>query len=204
MDDLSVEDIRQLYVGSVCMHKGVPIYFYKVSMEHVVTYYVLETQALKTAKFSLKDFTSPAGRLGFVNVMGGAVYVQRLPVRRFSVGLTKENLLVKTVRGCRYPEGENASIERIKGRNTPELHYTMMGVFPSMEEAYNEAVDVRGCVAFDRQFCINCDTGVYYKTQFVGVYGDKKINFEPQHKYLELLLGNEYEKGSGTHRFAKG
>lgn len=208
MDNISTEDIRQLFQGCACLYKGRPVYVFNVGGERTVHFYDMVTQKRESVKFSLKDFMSPLGRLGMVNVLGSVVWTFRIPIRRYSVGLSNENFKIQQLDMPYYPAGSKETVARISQRNCPELAECLRGEYYDILDAYAIAKDYEGAAAFDKQFAVDCDSNIYFKTEKVGYLdnptkGIEGIEFTKRFEYLETLLGGKYVKGSGNFRFKK-
>lgn len=200
-DKLTQEYIMQMFHGSICMYKGIPVFFSSINAELSVVYYELVDQKKRVAKFSLEHFTSPSARLGMVNVMDGAVWTSRLPVRRYSVGINRDNFRVSSIPGAAYPSSAQDAVYRIQGRNCPEIGHTLLGEFPSFAEAFAQAKESDGTCAFDRQFAVDNEGYIYYKMKQVGKVkkGCEEVleeHLEERYKYLSIILSGDYVKNS--------
>lgn len=200
--DLGYEDIVQLYGKSVVMYKGKPVYIEAVGGNGAVLYHDLRTQRSHQTMFSLKDFKSPAKRLGFVNVKGSVIYAMRMPVRRFKVGLSRENTHFNYVPGAPYPVGEHETIEYVSRLRGVELADSLDGKYPTLKECTDHLREFKGAMAFDRQFAVDDRGSIFYRTTKVGKlakradgqYTAADIEFNDKHKHLIILLEGNHEK----------
>lgn len=197
MADLTYEDMVQQYHKTIVLCKKQPVYVMEISPDGV--FYVLNLLTNKTSsvKFSFKDFQSPAMRLGMVNVFDSVVYITRLPYRRMQVGISAQNTKI-AVLPVNYPQGKDDTINYIGRLRCPELGVTMTGNYPTIEEAYNNAVESGGACAFDRQFAIDRDAQVWFKETRVGTYKKKEFSFKPEFQHLSILVEFNNEKIGGV------
>lgn len=208
MADLSLQDISQFYNKSVCLYEGAPVYVSAVG-ERLVSIISLRDGGARSVKFNFEKFKGIHGRLGMVNCYDGAVFTCRIPIRRFSMGLTRENFKVYTLDSDYYPGGREETVNRVYQRNITELGDCISGVYPTFQEAVERSKEMNGSCAFDRQFAITAGRSVYYRKHCVGSLKKgaadlDRIEFSPRWAYLKLLLKGEYEKGCGDFRFTKG
>src|SRR5438067_664809 len=97
--EMPVEDLNRDLRGCVVMYKNKPVYVTSIGRDGEVVYRELLSQQEGRAPFTLKDFTNPIRRVGFVNVMGSVVYVSRVPHRKYYMGLATQNIQVKLIGG---------------------------------------------------------------------------------------------------------
>jgi len=153
------------------------------------------------------EWTAPTQRLGFVNVFDSVLYVRRNPVRRYKVGLSKENLSLQPLNDLVYPRGAGETLRHVTGLSSIELGDCIMGKYPTFEEAckiLHGGLGVKA-IAFDRQFALTSNGYVYYKTTCVGRLAakPKSINdivFKAAFTHLVTLLENNYEKALSATR----
>lgn len=194
MADISVDDIRNIYVNSLCMYKGTPVFFKDVTNGRIATLRNVSTKKLVDVPFNLEEFSAPQQRIGYVNHRNNAFYVTRLPVRRFQVGIAKGNVEI------RFREAPGSDGYRGKDElfafNLPTLAESMLNKYPSFQEAFQKAIASAGIWAFDKQFAIGFDGKLYYKTQHVadigkGVRTPRTAKFKPEFEYLSILLKDQ-------------
>lgn len=198
MADLNPADVEQQYGHTVCFYKGHPHKVKRVGDK--VKLLDIFTQRSKTVEFSLKDFSGPRTRLGFVNYDDSVVYVTRQPVRMMQVGITQNNCRFLTISEEYYPNGRHAAVEKVATMECPEFGEMLLGHYPPLKSAFKLAEENRGATAFDKQFAVGFDGAIYYKDQLVGTY-DKKTNtisFKKGKEFLQLLLEKRYEKDART------
>ena len=137
-----------------------------------------------------------------VNVYDSVVYLTRIPMRKMGIGINKGNIAINLL-PVKYPKGRDDTIYCIRDLVYEGIHDTLTGKFPTLEEALKKvAKEAPSTIAFDRQFAVNSDGHIYYKTQFVGEIAlDAKevseIEFYETYKHLAILLENNHEKTIG-------
>lgn len=191
----SYDDLIQMFDGSVCMHKNKPYLIKNINPDHVAVCTNLLTQRVEYIPIDEENFTAPTQRLGYVNIDGGVVYVSRVPIRRYKVGLSKENTTFSVV-NCNYHEGAAEAVRRLKSLSSIELGDCIMGKYPTLQQAVKLIQKGSHAVAFDRQFALQGGS-IYYKKDVVGKL-DKKadvfsIIFKKNYEHLEILLDGKYE-----------
>lgn len=202
MYELSNADIEQLYLGCLMIHNGALVkvesisYDYQPAMFYLVN---LSTGKKYSARFRSEEFTAPKKRIGFVNYRQTVVYISRRPVRRFRVGIHSENVSVETPAYVPSPLKDKPAVRnRISQFVDVEIYKAYSSQYPTLREAYDKAVEWKGAMAFDKQFAVSFEGVVYYKTKIVGKVKDYVIQWDKDFEYLEIVLGNNYEKNSGT------
>lgn len=193
MAEMSVNDINQKFVDSVVMFKKKPVYVKACNNKKEIKFLDLLSQRVETAEFDDKLFLPPAMRVGFVNLDGSVVYVSRLPMRRYSLGLTTETLRIDHLPTF-YPEGRGKCVEEFRKLTRIELADALLNKYPTFRNALKLVRQFEGCVAFDKQFAVDSRMDLFYKANIVGKVRADKIVFDSNHKHLELLLDKGYEK----------
>ena len=196
--DLSVDDIIQIYKDTLCLYNGIPVKVMDVNRDKRIRIFNLLSQKAQWVDFEFEKFSSPKGRLGYVNIMGVCLYIKRQPVRRWSNGLTRNNMSIVTNPLLAARDQEYA-VELAKERTHPSFISAMFGVYPSKEEALLMLEKGDKSVAFDRQFAIakvgKTDLILMYKGVMVGsVEKDGSFVFERKFEYLRNLLETGYGK----------
>jgi hypothetical protein len=203
--DMSVEDLKRDLIGCVVIHKNKPVYVTNISRNGEVHFIDLITQKEGVAPFTLKSFTAPTRRLGFVNVQGSVAYLTRVPIRRYHLGLHRNNVKIKLIMGVDYPQGAENSKYRLQQLNCPELGDAMFNRYPNFEECVAHVQKFGGARAFDKQFAVCSRNCVYYKGDIVGHFdrnakAHTDIHWMDGKKYLSILLEGNYEKAARNFR----
>ncbi len=188
MDDISVRDLKMMYKDSVILWKGAPALVKNVSEDYRFTLWDLGEQRLRYVKWIAENFAAPAIRIGYINLGTNCIYAHRIPIRRYKVGLASENTVrIPQDHRLNAYEDEIAS-NTIAYLNSVNLFNALVNNYPNLEDAYAEAKEVNGVVAFDKQFAVSHNDSVYYKGKFVGRYIDGMVRFDGEHSHLTRAL----------------
>ena len=200
MADVSIDDLIQLYSHSIVMLNNRPVYVETFTHTGKVSYFDLNTQRSKLVLYREDMFKAPTRRIGFINIGGSVIYTYRTPVRKYKVGYATENLKITTL-DVRYPLNRTATKERVLSLRAPEIADAFYNHYPSFSEAFTIAKDLDGACAFDKQFAVDANRRIFYRTQFVGIvdYEATKVSdivFDAEYSHLLLLLENNYDKAT--------
>lgn len=195
MREMSIEDIQQKYEGSVVMFEKRPVLFKKVAGDYSCRIFDLMAQKEEQVLFSMKSFLPPAPRIGMVNINGSVVYVVRNAIRRYKLGLSRENISVQAL-PVDYPDGRAANYIALVGSlERKELGEALLNKYPTLREAVRRVSQFSGACAFDKQFAVDSEGEILYKTQAVGrLENGKDIVFSKGFEHLAILLNKGYEK----------
>lgn len=194
MAEISDHDIEQKYVGSIVMFAKKPVFIKGLYQRGKVKILDLLSQREDIVDFTVEEFKAPATRLGMVNIAGGVLYAYRIPVRRYKLGFSRDNLKVDSL-NVKYEGGGMEAVEKIKSLTSIEFADCIMGKYPNLKQAMKLLEKQgEGAVAFDRQFAVDCRNRIWYKRAVVGGVGDKGIVFSAGFQHLELLLDKNYAK----------
>jgi hypothetical protein len=207
MLEISLEDIHQMYVNSVVMYKNKPVYVKNVAPDGEALCIDMLAQQEVFIPFSIKEFTAPTRRIGFVNVQGTVVWMSRNPVRKYKVGFFRENMNAHVPDAAHAPNpgGRVEARERVRRLHVKEVADAIMGKYPTLKQAITRVDKYQGCVAFDKQFALNTDRRVLYRGRVVGAlpYGANTVDgivWAEGYNHLILLLEKNYEKTVRTIR----
>lgn len=190
---MNIENIQQKFEGSVVMYDKRPVLFNKIAGDFSCRIFDLMDQEEKQVEFLEDKFHPPVPRIGMVNVSGSVVYVQRNPVRRYKLGLSKENLEVLQL-PVQYPEGGHNAIVEIAGLKSKALGNALLVKYPTKMQCFRRLSQFPGAVAFDKQFAVCSEGYLWYKTKKVGTHDGRNISFNDAFKHLEILVDKGYEK----------
>ena len=200
-EEIGYEDIVQQYQGTVVLFKDKPVYVKMVDGDKLVTIFDLATQKLSKEPFSFKHFKPPAVRLGFVNIANTVVLVSRQPYRKMQVGISGQNLHVRLPKVIQDEDNQYTATKKVRQLAGKELYNTIVGDYPSFEKAVETVskMEVKGAMAFDRQFAITTDREILYKELKVGTLPVKgktveDIKFDKGFEYIAILIGDNCEK----------
>lgn len=200
MAELSHADIQQLYDKCLMIHKGVLVKIVNFMFNNPVEVELLNLSTGKKLwhEFNTEDFSVPAKRIGYVNIMQSAVFVSRVPVRRYHLGINANNIHLDFPKGGAFIGDKYRVKDKIVALNCKEIYMAYSGQYPDMMLAYQQAKEWLSCCAFDKQFAVDAGGKVFYKDQFVGMMNEAAIDWNEGYQYLETALGNNYEKTAGT------
>ena len=199
MDEVSVQDLTTYFKNTVAMVKGRPWHILQISRDKTLQGKDLLTGEVKAVAYDPRVVTGPTTRLGMVNINGVAYYLKRRPVRRYQVGISAENTRPYILDGVNY---NNAAVDNrvLNNVHSIEVANTLIGKFPSFQEALISVKQFGGVVAFDRQFAIDEERNIYFKTKRVGrlprmVSNPDHIVFNKGYEYLSCIVTEvTYEK----------
>ena len=196
MAEPSVEDMKAMYQHSLVMIKNTPVYVETIYGSTKIGGFNINTQRKEIYELgSHLDMKAPGRCLGFINYEGKCVYMCRTPIRRYKVGVNRENCMLTLPDGWRGAYIKDAIVRL----TAPEIADTIKGRYPSIMDAWERVKDrAEEIVAFDRQFAIDFRGNVYFKANKVGKAEKPKdvydIKFNKGSEYLILLLDNNHEK----------
>jgi hypothetical protein len=200
MAELAHGDMLQLYQEVLCRYKDTVIKVLDINGDDTMEVWNLATQRRNKITFKLDDLSAPIGRIGFVNHMNWAYFVTRRPIRRYQAGISRNNLGIRTP-DCANPAAHRLQqgINDIRELRLRTIYSSIIGEFPSLEEAYEKAKESQGLTAFDRQFAVSYNRDIYFRDKFVGLLPARakkkeRIVFKNEYEHLELLLNQDYEK----------
>lgn len=203
-EELSYDDIVQQYLNNIVSYKGRIVYVEKVGIDKSVRIFDLIDQKYSTTHFSLVHFKPPRARLGMVNVFGSVLYLSRIPVRNYGIGIYRKNLEIKSLK-VEYSVGIADTKEAIKRLTDISIANTLSGIYPSFVLCMSLLNDkTASAIAFDRQFAISAKGEVFYKTEKVGKVSltatdVKEIEFNDGYKHLAILLEGNHERTIGAY-----
>lgn len=181
--DMSLSDAKRDYVGVVMMHKGVPVLVSGIDDDFQVTIVSLRSGKSKIVSKEVLFAMTPPPRLGMVNTPDrNAVFVVRLPHRRYQMGVSSNNLLSIQIGNSDMPRSVGSS----GFYRTKEFADTITGTYPKFYAALLMAREKNIIVAFDRQFALSSST-LYYKDKAVG-----RINNTVQ-SFSDVLFHDKYK-----------
>lgn len=189
MAELNIDDIQQQYGNTLCFYRGKPCKVKSVGKR--IKLLDLVTQRNLLVDFSLKDFSGPRTRLGFVNVDESVVFVSRNTIRVMQVGINAANCQFTYPEQASFPHGIAYVVAEVQSLDSPEVANMLLGHYPALKNAYSTAVEFEGTVAFDKQFAVDCQRNVFFKTELVGRYSPENntIKFNKNKEHLSFLIG---------------
>lgn len=199
LKDILVQDYPLLFKDTSLLIEGVPYYVCSFR-DNIAECLDIGSQDYVNIDFQ-KIVSIKIPHVGYFNHRGCCGFVQRNPVRRFKHGLCRENTSAD-FHNLDNLEGEKRDRYRDTGqlinRFQSKSHYNMlMNIYPSLKDAVELLQDGGDCIAFDRQFAIDVDFNIYYKTNNVGKClikdGGYKITLQKKYEHLRVALPKEYQ-----------
>lgn len=200
-EEIPLADLLRDFLNCVVMYKNSPVFILAVSAARTVRLKHLISQKIEEVKFSLDLFEAPLRRLGFVNSGLSCVYITRIPVRKYYMGISQNNISIQPI--AEYDEARAYEVFQrdCKRLQIPEIGNSLLNNYPSLEDALKTLREFKGAIAFDKQFAVSYRGRIYYKTELVGTISlkatsVKEIVWKEDKKHLFLLLEKNYEKTS--------
>lgn len=156
----SVEDRNARLHNTVCMYDGEPVYVstrdvggqntsLKAHEVFITPLKQMENSSkdpvIKTVSYTDDKFSTRGMRLGYVNVKNDCVFVTRRPGQQTRQGLSVDQINI-VINGNSQGNATRLSIFQ------PEVAYTILGEYPSWQEAYARVKGDAVSCAFDRMF----------------------------------------------------
>lgn len=207
MPDINLGDLEQLYYKTIVMLKGSPVLITSFDPERNMYYLDLRTGKKHHCKFVADDVKPVAGRVGYINHNCHSFYMQRMPVRRYQVGLNTGNCKLLYHEQQRHHQTFLNSHTQVSRLSVGSIANAILNIYPSFREAVGTAKVSGGSCAFDKQFAVDNERNIYYKTKQVGVLparslSVKRIQFKEGFEFLETILEPHYEKTIRTFEVA--
>ena len=195
MDELSLDDVHQLYESSVVVYKGKLVYVDEVYRHEDNTIYLqimyLGDRKKEAIPFVRTELKAPS-RIGYVNYRNAAWFISRTPARMFKIGITDQNIKIEATHGFR-----NFAVPRVHQECYQDAHDSN---YPSLYKAWlSVKMEAKACCAFDHQFAICNERSIYYKGKIVGHIPKGHVRrtnivWNKGYEYLADVLEPDYEK----------
>lgn len=192
MNDIPLNDLVTMFKESIVLYEGRPVKVTEINADYQFKIWDLEKQRFNVVPWDFKKFRNPTRRLGMVNLNEGVIYVSRIPHRKYSSGLNRQNLAVQGLEGDRQ-SNIGVLLQRMKDLCDVGIADALNNAYPTFEEAKNWVSQFYGTYAFDKQFALSTDGFVWYKTKHVGNFTAdtkevKDIAWLPHCQYLALIV----------------
>jgi len=193
MEKLSLADQIQQYQGCLLQYKDEIVLVLDISGKGFHIRYAKD-RTENCVPFEYDKFKPIETRLGFINEQGVVLQAERFPCRRYHVGLCGRNVQFNHS-VCK----NNADVDRIGlaviisvDFTHPAFIKTVKNEYPSFKSAFEQANDLRGAVAFNRQLALDYRGNAVYRDKIVGTItkGAKSamdIVFGKNFSYLTML-----------------
>lgn len=193
MERLSLADQVQQYQNCLIKYKDEIAYVLDIGAGGFNIRYA-ENRTDEIVPFEQDKFKPIETRLGFINANGAVFQAERIPCRRYHVGLCNKNVLF-SISSCDNSRDVNimhVSTEISLDLTHPAFIKTVNNEYPPFKLALEQAKDLKGAVAFNRQLAIDHSDRAVYRDKVVGrvLKGAKSamdIVFSKNFAYLTML-----------------
>jgi len=196
---INLVDQRMMCQNALIFYRNRPVFVDRIVNEQEAFVFDLKEQRQKKVKWDIDRAAPMARRLGMINTPYGAVYLTRMPVRKFSIGLRDDednrNIAVAALNEAIY-NNRQAAITHVRELRGAGIRDAIMGVYPTLDEAW-ELSKSGNVTAFDRQFAVDGNARIYYKTTCVGYYDPlaaNGVNWFEGCAHLGILLDGNWKK----------
>lgn len=199
--DMPYEDLLRDLKNTIVIHKNKPVFVQNISRDGDVSFVELISREQKIAPFTLKSFLPPTRRLGMINVSGSVAYMSRIPVRKFFLGLSRNNTSIELLE-VQYPNGAGEALAALRAMNHEAIGLSMFNKYPTFKQCVEYLLKFKaGAMAFDKQFCLSAEGYVFYKMKRVGRWNRHSktvddIVWDEGSKHLQILLKENYEEAA--------
>lgn len=199
MAELGLADLDQQYSKCLINYKGRIVYVGGFDGALNIHYTDISTGKRHEEKVDVKALKPILNRLGFVNHNGHALYLRRVPVRRYQVGISTNNSNVLFIEHFRYHKTISRALDQVRRLTVKSIVDMFNNSYPPLKNAIDIAVASEGACAFDKQFAVDCHRNIYYRNRRVGTIPPrcttlKRIEFNKGFEFLETVLEPSYEK----------
>lgn len=169
-DFFSSADANRYLSQSLVMYDNEPVWVLESSEDMTFSIYSTSSKTKQVKQINYLDnknkFNFTPVPLGFVNRYEegeDAVVLERIPLRRWKIGLSASNIVVTSP--LQDEQGTMPSLIY-----SPFLANTIKGIFPSVKEILSELKHKDILIAFSRNFAVMSGSGdLYYKYKILGV-----------------------------------
>lgn len=171
MAEISMADMQQLYLNTVMLYHGQPCMVEDINAGKggysMLLHRLMDGERLDVP-FEDHAFKPPAVRLGMINQGNDSFYGVRVPVRRYMIGLSKNNFKVHHLQGADRSAQFHHNMAAAGILTGQGLFKTIKGLYPSFKECLTFVRKYEGSQAFDRQFAVDSENAIFYKSALVG------------------------------------
>lgn len=189
MAEINIADAKMMYQDTLVLRKGIPIFIRQITDDGMVHAWHLPNQKFLRFRFKQADLSNPSFRLGYVNLGTNCFFLCRFTARIYKAGLNNTN-----IKSTQYSDHPLNRVEQLEASNimktlsSVSLYKTIKGIYPEIREAFRQATENKGVVAFDRQFAVSKDAIIFYKGKVVGSLVDGCVVLMESYAHLSLVL----------------
>ena len=173
----TVRDADFYLKGGIVKYKGEPVYIMRVMLEFVARIYRIRDQNVSEAPVRDLDLTPfPLGYF-FDQPTQRSFYIERMPIRKWKVGLTSENMKFRnSVYAFPIPDP------------SLRLHNMIQPTYRPLKESFAIAAIGQVEMPFSRRFSVDYQRAVRYKTDVVGHYDGQNVKLDRKFHWLKEVL----------------
>lgn len=190
-EQLNRADLDMMFKGSIVVYNKTPVLITGVDEDNNLNLSRLTSinKKVKSANPDDPKFDFTPVKLGMCNVGNSTVFVERMPMRAYKIGVCKETLKVHDFKSSRMED-----LDKIMSfRDLTSLKETILDEYPSLEWSLaNVGKEGRIASAFTRWFAIDKAHRLYHKNKEVGMINadNAKPVFFPHKSYLKEVFNN--------------
>lgn len=186
--DTVFNDYHMIFDNTLLILDKRPMYVYD-TYRNIATVSITGTKMKMDIPLS-EDTIIEMPRLGYINYEGVCIYWCRVPNRKFTFGVNSENTRIYRSDKPLVRKEELIQREFFLDLCSTYVYNTVMNIYPSLSNAVDMLQEQNVFeVAFDRQFSLTKELGVYYKSTKVGdLHQNMNIVLYDQYKCLEKAL----------------
>lgn len=187
---IDMDDCNQKFKNTIMMVDGSAKFITAILSQSQFKAIDLRSDEAEVVEVNERNLKAPA-RIGMVQVNNGVAYVSRNAARMYKAGIDKANLCVQPLEAPRGGTSRATILSFIQRLVWPGIAEALENDYPPLSVAMRRAKQNKGTYAFDKQFAVDCDYAVWYKTHCVGDVVKGKIVFHDSAVSLQCLLGEQ-------------
>lgn len=182
---MTIADLKQLYQGGVLMYASRVVQVGQVRSQHEMEIYDLETGSEHTVVIDPRLVKPLPRSIGYYNSerYNGAVFVSRLPARRYSLGLVAGS-------NTRLASSWGGAVGTLCDKGVVKA---LRNDYPRLPEAVKKAAEEGRPVAFTQHFAVHPGGRLLFRNRPIGAVVGDKITLLDNYKHIRAFLEMEYE-----------
>lgn len=190
-ENLNRNDLTQLFMNTVVRYNKEPVFIHGITEDNLLnTRKVVDGKLFKVLSPTDKKFDFTPVSLGLVNQGLSTFLFERIPMRAYRVGLSRENSKLKAVHRD-WDEGDMRKLETLQAYG---LYDCILNKYPTVKEALDQMAESKiHSRAIDRVFSIDRNHIICHRGVSVGMVNSENGQpiFHPPKSYLKLLWREE-------------
>ena len=182
---MTIADLKQLYQGGVLMYASCVVQVGQIRSQREMEIYDLETGCEHTVLIDPRLIKPLPRSIGYYNseLYNGAVFVNRLPARRYSLGLVAGA-------NTRLSSSWGGAVGTLCDKGVVKA---LRNEYPKLEEAQAQAAREGRPVAFTQHFAVHPGGRLLFRNRPIGAVVGGKITLLDNYKHVRAFLEMEYE-----------